>query len=116
MFLCNTINMPAFFIQVQYCYQYLVNQIPMGLLLYSHLPTALMALVFGTYVLVKARTFQAFLFFNICLTFTIWCLFDLSAWFAFLGSANTMFTWSLLDLMAVLMFFFSYYFLYTFLT
>ena len=106
--------MLAHFIQVQYCYEYLVNQIPMGLLLYSHLPVALMALVFSTYVLLKARNLPSLLLFSICSIFTVYCAFDLSAWFSFLGSANTMFTWSLLDFMAVLMFFFSYYFLFTF--
>jgi signal transduction histidine kinase len=75
-----------------------------------------MALVFGTYILVRARNLPSFLFFTICATFTFWCAFDLSAWFAFLGSANTMFTWSLLDFMGVLMFLFTYYFLFTFLT
>lgn len=104
------------FIQVQYCYDYLVNQIPMGLLLYSHLPVALIALVFSTYVLVRARSLPSVLLFAICSIFTVYCAFDLSAWFSFLGSANTMFTWSLLDFMAVLMFFFSYYFLFGFVT
>lgn len=108
--------MLSIFIHAPYCYQYLVNQIPMGLLLYSHLPTSLIALCFGAYVFYKARNLPAFLFFNICLIFTIWAAFDLSAWFAFLGADNVMFTWSLLDFVAVLMFFFTYYFLYTFLT
>lgn len=108
--------MLSYFIHVQYCYEYLVNQIPMGLLLYSHLPTSLLALAFGCYVLWKARNLPAFLFFNICLIFTVWAGFDLSAWFSFQGSANTMFVWSLLDFLAVLMFFFTYYFLYTFVT
>jgi signal transduction histidine kinase len=49
-------------------------------------------------------------------TFAAWCIFDLSAWFAFLGSKITMFTWSLIDLFALIFFFFSYYFLYTFIT
>ncbi len=104
------------FIHVPYCYDFLVTQIPMGLLLYSHLPIAAAAFIFSTYVLVKARSLPASILFAICLTFTAWCAFDLSAWFSFLGSSNTMFTWSLLDFLAVLMFFFSYYFLYTFVT
>lgn len=106
--------MLSHFINVQYCYDYLVNQIPMGLLLYSHLPVALAALVFSIYVLIKARSFSSLLLFCTCFTFTVWSVFDLSAWFSFLGSANTMFVWSLLDFLAVLMFFFGYYFIYTF--
>lgn len=106
--------MLQYFVQVQYCYDFLVEQIPMGLLLYSHLPAALLAVLFSTYVLIKAKSFPSFLFFNLSLTFAIWTLLDLSAWFSFLGSQTTMFTWSLLDFGAVLMFFFAYYFLYTF--
>lgn len=109
-------NMLSHFIQVQYCYDYLVNQIPVGLLLYSHIPTALIALVFSTYVFVRSRNLPSVLLFCMCVTFAAWSAFDLSAWFSFLGSANTMFTWSLLDFLAVLMFFFGYYFLYTFVT
>ncbi len=103
------------FIHVQYCFDYLVNQIPMGLLLYSHVPTALIALSFGAFVLYKSRSLTGLLFFLVCMTFTLWSLFDLSAWFSFLGTSNMMFSWSLLDFVAVAMFFFSYYFLYSFL-
>lgn len=88
----------------------------MGLLLYSHLPVALTALVFSLYVLIKSKNLPSVLLFSMCSAFTIWCAFDLSAWFSFLGSANTMFVWSLLDFMAVMMFFLGYYFLYTFTT
>jgi signal transduction histidine kinase len=108
--------MLSHFIQVQYCYDYLVNQIPVGLLLYSHIPTALIALVFSTYVFIRSRNLPSVLLFCMCVTFAAWSAFDLSAWFSFLGSANTMFVWSLLDFLAVLMFFFGYYFLYTFVT
>ncbi len=104
------------YVVVQYCYQFLIEQISMGLLIYSHLPVALTALLFSLFVLIKARTLPALLLFNTCLVFTLWCVFDLGAWFAFLGSYSSMFTWSLLDFLAVLMFFFGYYFLYTFST
>ncbi len=108
--------MLSYFIHVPYCYEYLLNQIPIGLLLYSHLPVALMAFIFSAYILLKNRSLPSVLLFIICSIFTIWCACDLSSWFAFLGSANTIFTWSLLDFLAVLMFLFSYYFLYVFVT
>src|SRR5690349_14127332 len=108
--------MLSHFINVQYCYEFLVNQIPMGLLLYSHLPVALISLVFSLYVLFKAKSLPSIRLFCTCFLFTFCCPFDLSAWFSFLGSANTMFVWSLLDFTAVLMFLFSYYFLFTFTT
>lgn len=102
------------FIHVQYCYQYLVDQISLGLLLYSHIPVALIALAFSIFVLIKSKNALSILLFGICLTFTLWCVLDLNAWFAFLGPNNTMFVWSMFDLLAVLMFFLGFYFLYVF--
>lgn len=104
------------FINIQYCYDYLINQIPVGLLLYSHIPTAIVAIFFGSYVLLKTRTLSSVSLFVICLAFAAWCICDLGSWFAFLGSANMMFLWSLLDLLALIFFAFAYYFLYTYLT
>lgn len=104
------------FISIQYCYDYLINQIPVGLLLYSHIPTALAALAFGAYVVLHVRRLSSVTLFVVCLAFATWCFFDLSSWFAFLGSQVTMFTWSLLDLLALIFFLFSYYFLYVFVT
>jgi signal transduction histidine kinase len=104
------------FINVQYCYDYLIGQIPVGLLLYSHIPTALLALLFSGYVLLKVRDKSSIALFVVCVSFAVWCLFDIASWFSFLGSSSTMFTWSLLDLVALIMFFFSYYFLYSFIT
>ena len=103
-------------INVQYCYDLLIGQIPVGLLLYSHIPTAIIALLFGTYVLIKDRKLASFNLFVVCFSFALWCFFDLSSWFAFLGSNKTMFTWGLVDLFSIVFFFFSYYFLYSFVT
>ncbi|PIR57293.1 MAG: hypothetical protein COU72_01670, partial [Parcubacteria group bacterium CG10_big_fil_rev_8_21_14_0_10_41_35] len=52
--------------------------------------------------------------FATCSSFAVWSIADLGSWFAFFGSGSTMFLWSLLDLVGVLMFFFAYYFLYIF--
>lgn len=99
---------------VDYCYEYLVNQISIGLLLYAHIPASLSALFFSIYILLKTKSYTSKLLFGICGTFALWSFFALSTWFSFLGPENTMFTWSLLDLLGILLFFFSYYFLYTF--
>jgi len=114
----NIINntMLSSLINVQYCYTYLIDQTPISLLLYSHIPTAVIALLFSVYVLIKRKDRSSFSLLVICMAFTLWCIFDISSWFAFMGSANTMFVWSLLDLISLVMFFFSYYFLYTFIT
>lgn len=104
------------FIHVQYCYTYLIDQIPVGLLLYSHIPAALIAILFSGYVLMNAKDISSATLFVTCAAFLVWCLLDLVSWFAFLGSANVMFAWSLLDAFGLLMFFCAYYFLYSFIT
>jgi signal transduction histidine kinase len=103
-------------VQINYCYEYLLNQIPIGLLLYSHLVPAFVALAFGAFVLYKAKNLLSFNLFVICVAFAMWCFLDLASWFSFLGSDVTMFTWSLVDLFGLVFFFFSYYFLYVFIT
>ena len=108
--------MPEHLILVNYCYEFVTEQISMSLLLYSHLPAALFALLFSAFVLFKARNKPAVALFATCLMFSLWAFFDLGAWFVFLGSNNVMLSWSLLDFFAVSMFFFGYYFLYTFAT
>ncbi len=103
-------------IALQYCYDYLVDQISIGLLLYTHLPTALIAFLFGSYLIVKERSLPRVTLFIVCLAFLCWSLFDLTSWFAFLGAGKMMTAWSLLDLISILFFCFTYYFLYTFIT
>ena len=104
------------FVKIQYCYDYLINQIPVGLLLYSHIPTAIIAIIFGGYLIYKNRNISSIALFIVCISFAVWCFLDLSSWFAFLGTGLTMFTWSLVDLVGLFFFFFSYYFLYSFIT
>ena len=103
-------------INIQYCYDYLLNQIPTGLLLYSHVPTAIAALLFGIFLIYNARNLASGTLFVVCASFATWCFLDLASWFSFLGSSITMFTWGLVDLFSLLFFFFSYYFLYVFIT
>ena len=103
-------------IGIQYCFDFLINQIPVQLLLYSHIPTAAITLFFGTYVLLKTKNLTGFNLFVVCLLFAIYCFLDLASWFSFLGSSITMFAWSLLGLVSLCFFLFSYYFLYTFTT
>ena len=104
------------FIHVQYCYDYLINQIPMSLLFYTHLTVMVVSLIFSIYLLYRNRTLPSIMLFIVCLAFVVWIFLDLSTWFAFLGSGNTMFTWELIYPFALIFFFFSYYFLYTFST
>ena len=102
-------------INLQYCYYNLFSQIQVGLLLYSHIPTALVSLLFGGYLLFKSKSLPIITLFIVSLFFALWCFMDLFSWFAF-NAKLTMFTWSLSDLFSIIFFLFSYYFLYSFTT
>lgn len=103
-------------IHTQYCYSYLIDQISIPLLLYAHLPSALVALFIGVFLIRRNRDLPSLTLLAVILSFAIWCILSLSTWFAFLGAENTMFTWSIIDLFGLTLFIFSYYFLYTFVT
>ncbi len=102
------------YINLQYCYDYLIEQIPVGLLLYAHIPGAILALLFGLFLIFKKRDPASISLFFVCTLFALWCLTNISSWFSFFGSSFTMFTWSLIGFFDLLFFFFSYYFLYSF--
>lgn len=106
--------MPEHLIVIAHCYDVLVNQIPLGLLLYAHIPTSLLALCFGLFLIAKKRTLTTTSFFTLCFLFALWCFLSLNAWSGFLGAENMMFAWSLVDLISLLFFFFSYRFLHAY--
>lgn len=108
--------MPSALIQVQYCYDYVTNQIPLGLILYTHGPTALLALLFSGYVLAKVRSRASWALGVVCVAFAVWCGLDLISWFVFLGSSPVMVAWSLLDLVALVFSLGAYGFLHAFVT
>ena len=100
---------------IQYCFENLSSQMSVGLLLYSHIPTALVALFFGGFLFFKTKNILGTTFFATCIFFALWCFFDLVSWYTFF-SHTTMFSWSLEDLFALIFFLFSYYFIYSFIT
>ena len=108
--------MPLSLIHISYCYDYLLHQISLGLLLYSHIPTALIALLFGGFVLWQTRRLSSVLLALVCAAFAAWCFVDIGSWFAFLGAGPMMFMWGLTDFLSLIFFAFTYYFLYSFVT
>jgi signal transduction histidine kinase len=98
----------------QYCYDYLVAQIDPGLLFYTHIPTAIIALIFSAIIFAKNRDTVSSSLLMICFLFTLWAYLDLNAWLVFLGAENTLFNWSLIDLIGICIFFSSFRFIYTF--
>lgn len=106
--------MPISLISIQYCYDYLINQISLNLLMYAHIPTAIIAILFGIFLIYNSRSISSISLFIVCMCFATWSFLDIGSWFAYLGAEKMMFFWSLLDVFVLVFFFFSYYFLYTF--
>lgn len=106
--------MPSSLIALQYCYDLLPETIPTGLLLYSHIPTALLALLFSLFLLHRNRSYASVYLLALCAAFAVWSVMDLVTWFAFLGSASTIFAWSLLDVFSLIFFISAYWFLFSF--
>jgi signal transduction histidine kinase len=100
-------------VYIQYCFD-TFTQIPVSLLLYSHIPTSLFALLFSIFILRRKKTVASQSLFLVCLLFFVWCFLNLNAWFSFMGAGNTMFTWSIEYDIAILMFFFSFRFFYSY--
>ena len=104
-----------FFIKNQHCYDYTADQISTSVITYSHLPTAIIAALFGSYVLYKSRSLNTFILFLICIFYFIWSFLDLVTWipwFNFTGPSSVMFSWASLEIFGLLIFLFSFYFLY----
>ncbi len=86
----------------------------LNLLYYSHLPTIIISLFLGFFVLFKSREkLLSRVFFFLSLVFALWSILDLYTWLSF-DTRIIMFTWSLTGLVEVLFFVLSFYFLYVF--
>lgn len=93
----------------------LKEQLFSNFLYYSHIPTAIVALLIGFFVYFKNReslTSKILLFLTI--TFSIWTSLDLIIWMFGYNSATTMLAWSLLGIFDVLFFILSLYFVYAY--
>lgn len=85
------------------------------LLYYSHIPTAIIVLLVGFFVLYKGKTnrLAGKLLFLIAILFSLWVLVEGTIWFVH-SSMIMMFLWSFLSIFYVLIHFLSLYFVYVF--
>lgn len=98
---------------VEYC-RNIVESVS-GILYYSHIPTAIIALVTALLIYIKNRKLilaQILLLIAIC--FSIWSTLDLLIWFNYDNVSLLMFSWSLIEIFSVLLFVLSLYFLHVF--
>ncbi|MFA5925453.1 MAG: ATP-binding protein [Parcubacteria group bacterium] len=99
---------------IEQCAINLPQMINVGLLYYAHIPTAIIALIFGLFVLFKnKKDLSAKILFAISATFSIWTLFNLIVWVSY-DSRVIMFFWAPLGIFEILFFILSLYFVYVF--
>lgn len=94
----------------------IVSQIMNGnvnLLYYAHIPSAIVALLMGFFVISKSKTLLAKIFFVFSFLFFLWTALNLVAWISS-NSKAIMFSWSLLGIMSSLFYVVSLYFIYVF--
>jgi len=109
------INLLTFFIKDAYCYtQLIVSQVyvSISLLMYSHIPTAVISLFTGSFLLIKSRKLETKIFFFLTLVFFLFTLGDLTEWFVFLGRGTVIFARSIIELADPMLFILSSYFLF----
>jgi signal transduction histidine kinase len=85
------------------------------LLYYSHIPAAIIALIFGTFILAKSKEnrLAGGIFFLISFIFAAWVLIEGAIWLLY-NSMTMMFLWSFLALLYSLLHILSIYFVYVF--
>ncbi len=103
-----------FITNLQSCSDLINGYVPVKLVLYSHIPSTIVALIIGIFVLIKNKTLLGKILFAIISFFSIWVLSSLVDWLS-TNSIYTMATWSLFwiteGMIAVLSFYFFYVFL-----
>lgn len=103
---CYTLPEPVYFL--------FAEGVP-ALLYYSHIPTALVALLIGLFVFRNnPRALLNRLLLGITVVFALWCFFDLILW-TNIDSDTVIFTWSLLGIVSSLISLLSIYFISVFL-
>ena len=83
------------------------------LLYYSHVPTAIIALLFGFFVFFKNRTLVSKILLAIAIIFSLWLFSSLIVW-TNIDSSLIMFAWSLFGILYALIYVLSLYLVYVF--
>lgn len=98
-----------------YCREF-VSEIS-SLILYSHIPTALISLIAASYLLKQdPESLLTKLFFIISICFSVWSFLDIIIWFGYNNPSIIMYSWSLIESISATLFIFSFYFIYVFMT
>lgn len=97
------------------CHQLIAAAMPLTMVYYAHIPTAIITLLVGLFVFFKnPKGLLNRILFILSLTFFLWLVGSLITWIMNYNTGLTMAYWSQLGLLNVLFFIFSLYFVYVF--
>lgn len=97
------------------CHQMIADTVPITLVYYSHIPTAIISLLFGFFVFLKnPKGLTNRLLLGLSLTFSLWLGGSFISWMMNYNTELTMFAWSQLGMLNAIFFIFSLYFVYAF--
>jgi len=86
------------------------------LIYYSHIPVIIVSLLFGFFVLLKSRkSLLGKVLFFICFSYSLWLIFDFIVWTQFNLNRLLTFLWGMQDILSVIIFTLTLYFIYVFL-
>ncbi len=84
----------------------------LGFILYSHLPSAAIALIVSGYVVYKTKSLSGRILFALAGVFSLWVVLDLSIWLNYSKASALMAAWSALGFLSALMFVLVFYLIY----
>ncbi len=84
----------------------------MSFILYSHIPSIVIALIVSSYVLYKTKSLAGRVLFALAVTFSLWVGLSLSIWLWYGQASPLMAAWSVLGLLTDIMFILVFYFVY----
>lgn len=93
---------------LQICSEIIETYIPVSVVYYSHVPTAIISLLLGFFIFFKNKELVAKIIFLITIVFSIWAFIDIILWTS-LDSQNYVFFWSLTVILETLLFILSIY-------
>lgn len=99
---------------LRYCGEY-VSEVS-DLLIYSHVPVALIVLFVAFFIYTQKRDLlPSKILLVLGFVFAIWTVLNLTIWFSYDNASLLMFSWSLIEIFSALLFILSFYFVYVFL-
>ena len=97
------------------CHQAIADTVPLTMVYYAHIPTAIVSLLVGFFVFFKnPKELLNRILLMLTLTFSLWLVGDFIVWVMNYNTMLTMFAWSPLNLLNALFFIFSLYFVYVY--